>query len=389
MSTLQYKPGGSFPVVGILGGGQLAKMLAAAARPLGIRVRILAPDRNQVIEGCFDDVTIADWADPEAVTAFAGTVDVLTVENEFVPVEALEAAREDGNRIFPSPETLTLIQDKFIQKETLRKHNLPTAPFRAVESPEEAAAFAEQHGWPLVLKRRHMGYDGKGNATVRAAADLEAAWDRLDGSIYPLYAEAFCPFVAEMAVMITRFPNGDTAAYPVVDTVQRNHICHTVTVPSAAPARCRETAAAFAVRAVEAIDAVGTVGVELFRMDDDSILINELAPRVHNTGHYTIEACACSQFENHIRAILGWPAGATSLRAPGAAMVNLLGDADGSGWPSGMDTAAALPAHVHLYGKATSRKGRKMGHVTALGTTPEAALETARRAADAIRFGLA
>ncbi len=427
----------SLPVVGILGGGQLAKMLAQSAAQLGARVHVLHHgDLNSAITPC--PVRTGNWNDPDRLCDFARGCDVVTLENEFIEADALAALEAAGHRLFPSAACLALVQDKALQKQTLADAGLPTAAFRAVEGPDEVIDAAAELGWPLVLKRRKLGYDGKGNATVRGAADVAGAWARLDGGAHALYVEQFCPFTRELAVMVTRensepqtapgglacpgaamrgrippeptldpLPHGretfapatrgrggrtressTIAVYPVVDTVQRDHICHTVTAPARLTHEQASAAAEIGRRAVEAIGAVGSVGVEMFLMPDGRILVNELAPRVHNSGHYTIEACHCSQFENHIRAVLGWPLGDPALRAPAAAMVNLLGAGDGPPMPSGLDAALAVTgAHIHLYGKDRSVKGRKLGHVTALGATPEEALAVAQEAAAHLRFG--
>ena len=382
------------PLIGILGSGQLAKMMAQAALQLGCRVKVL--EQKRTADPLLPwPVTVGDWNDPDTLIRFAAGTDVVILENEFIESDTLAEMEAAGHPLFPSSACMARVQDKLTQKQALADAGLPTAAFRTVERPDEVIAAAAALGWPLVLKRRKLGYDGKGNATIRTPAEVAAAWARLDGESHALYVEQFCPFTRELAVMVTRGkseiqnPQSAIAIYPVVDTVQRDHICHTVVAPSQLPAEQAAAAADIGRRAVEAIDAVGSVGVEMFLMPDGRILVNELAPRVHNSGHYTIEGCHCSQFENHIRAVLGWPLGSPALRAPAAAMVNLLGAADGPPMPTGLAEALAIPgAHIHLYGKDRSAKGRKLGHVTALGATPEEALACARRAATALRFGL-
>jgi 5-(carboxyamino)imidazole ribonucleotide synthase len=377
---------GERPRIGILGSGQLAKMMAQAAVQLGCRIKVLT--RSEGEEPLFGwPAIVGDWNDPETLIAFAEDTDVVTLENEFIESNALAELEAAGYLVLPSSSCMALVQDKYIQKQTLSAAGLPTAAFRAVNGPEDILDAAASWGWPVVLKRRKLGYDGKGNATLRSKEEISEAWRRLGGDGHALYVEQFCAFERELAIMVTRGTSG-LVAYPVVDTVQRDHICHTVSAPSRLDAAAAATAASIGQRAVEAIGAVGCVGVEMFLMQDGRILVNELAPRVHNSGHFTIEACHCSQFENHIRAILGWPLGSPNLRAPAAAMVNLLGAADGPAMPQGLEKALAVAgAHIHIYGKARSAKGRKMGHVTALGATADEALEIATRAASAIRFG--
>lgn len=363
-------------------------MTALAAYPLGISVAVLerATPVGEPVVG-WRTVT-GDWDDPDTLLAFAREVDVVSLENEFVDADALAALEADGHRLLPSAECIRLAQDKLLQKQALAAAGLPVPPFRDAHHPEDVIDAARDLGWPLVLKRRKLGYDGKGNATIRAPGDLPAAWQKLGGDHNALFVERFCAFDRELALIVTRSPCGASVAYPVVDTVQRDHICHTVTAPSLLSPAQAARAADMGRRAVEAIQGVGSVGIEMFWMPDESLLINEMAPRVHNSGHYTIEACACSQFENHVRAVMGWPLGSAALRAPAAAMVNLLGASDGPAMPAGLQEALAVPgAHVHVYGKDRSVKGRKMGHVTALGPDPLAALAVAQQAASLLRFG--
>lgn len=377
---------GNRPRIGILGSGQLAKMMAQAAVQLGCHVKVL--EQRASGDPLFGWPTaVGDWNDPHTLIAFAEDTDVVTLENEFIEAEALKEFEDAGFSLYPSASCLALVQDKLVQKQTLAEADLPTARFKAVESTDAIVDAAAEWDWPLVLKRRKLGYDGKGNATLHSSADIPLAWERLGGGAHALYVEQFCPFERELAAMVTR-GKSDLAVYPVVDTVQRDHICHTVAAPARLTVEQAKAASTIARRAVEAIGAIGSVGVEMFLMPDGRILVNELAPRVHNSGHYTIEACYCSQFENHIRAILDWPLGSPALRAPAAAMVNLLGAADGPAMPAGLDAALAVPgAHIHIYGKERSLKGRKMGHVTATGATPDEALARAMEAATHLRFG--
>jgi 5-(carboxyamino)imidazole ribonucleotide synthase len=280
------------------------------------------------------------------------------------------------------------VQDKLVQKQALEAAGLAVPAFRSVRQPQEVAEAASDLGWPLVLKKRRNGYDGKGNATVRSDSEIADAWAKLDGGTCELYVEQFCPFTAELAIIITRSAAGESVAYPLVTTVQKDHICHVVSVPADVPAALAAQAESMARRAITAMDGIGSFGVEMFLLADGTILINELAPRVHNSGHYSIEGAVCSQFENHIRAVVGWPLGSTELRAPAVVMVNLLGHAEGQGTPSGVSAALSVPgAHLHLYGKALSKTGRKMGHITALGSSVPEALNTARTAADHLYFG--
>ena len=384
-------PDGSRPPrLGIVGGGQLARMTALAAAPLGIEVVALEKSADCPAAAVVKQLIVGNWNEAPALLELASLVDVVTLENEFVSSHALETMVQAGHRLNPTVATLRLVQDKLVQKRTLAEVGLAVPVFAAVANPEELRAQGQRLGWPLVLKTRRNGYDGKGNFTLRSEADISTAWEALGGGTdkHALYVEAFCPYVSELAVIITRTAGGAMAEYPVVETVQRDHICHIVRAPAAVSPETAKEAARLARRAIETIKGVGSFGVEMFLLADGRVLINELAPRVHNSGHYTIEGCVCSQFENHVRAVLGWPLGPTTLRAPASVMVNLLGVGPGPGRPFGLERALTIPgAHVHVYGKGESKAGRKMGHVTALGASVADAEKLARLATDTMRFG--
>ncbi len=374
--------------LGIIGGGQLAKMLAQSATQFGCDIVILERNDHSPAATLAAETVIGDWDNPDSLLVLGSLVDVVTLENEFVDADSLAALERFGHPLWPSSKTIRLVQDKLLQKDALADAGLPVPGYLPAADTAAILDAAQKFGWPLLLKKRRNGYDGKGNFTVRSAADIDAAWTQLGGDTNPLFVEQFCPFDRELAMMITRGRQGETACYPLVETIQCDHICHVVKAPAEIAPDIAVRAAEIARRAVTAVGAVGTMGVEMFLTKSGEILINELAPRVHNSGHYTIEACVCSQFENHIRAVLGWPLGSTELRAPAAVMVNLLGAAKGSGAPRGLDAALAIPgAHPHIYGKSVSAPGRKMGHLTALGQTLDEALATAQRAASLIRFG--
>jgi 5-(carboxyamino)imidazole ribonucleotide synthase len=377
------------PRLGIVGGGQLAKMTALAGLQLGCDVVVLERNNYSPAANLASHSLVGDWDQPEALLKLASQVDVVTLENEFVDAASLRALEESGYHLYPTAGSIALVQDKFVQKQTLAAAGLPVPRFERVAGVAEVEPAGAKLGWPLLLKARRNAYDGKGNATVRSAAEAAAAWRQLGGDQgRALFVEQFCDFTAELAVIVTRGRDGQSVSYPVVETIQRDHICQIVKAPASVPAEVAIRAADVAQRAVAAVGAVGSFGVEMFLTRAGEILVNELAPRVHNSGHYTIEACVCSQFENHVRAVLGWPLGSTAMVAPAAVMVNLLGAGKGAGHPHGLERALAVPgAHVHIYGKAMSGAGRKMGHVTALGATLEEALATAQRAADCIRFG--
>ncbi len=378
-----------FPRLGIVGGGQLGRMTAMAALQIGCDVVVLERNAFSPAATLATHSLVGDWDTIEALCELAGRADVVTLENEFVDIRLLGELERRGYTVLPNGRTMGLVQDKFTQKETVRAAGLPVGRIEAVDDFEQFAASAAALGFPLVLKARRNAYDGKGNATVRSRDEMEAAWHRLGGGAgNALYVEAFCDFACELAVMVVRGRDGEMVNYPVVETVQRNHVCHLVRAPAPVAPEVAGRAAEVARRAVEAVGAVGSIGVEMFLSRCGEIVVNEVAPRVHNSGHYTIEACACSQFENHVRAVMGLPLGSTRMVAPAAVMVNLLGTVHAPGRAEGLDRALAVPgARVHLYGKAMSGEGRKMGHVTALGETLEEAERAATRCAAEIRFG--
>ena len=371
--------------LGIFGGGQLAQMLTQAAVSLGVETVIFERSADSPAGRLTQAEIVGAWDDPDLLDLFASRCDLVTLENEFVDATILAGMEARGLSVYPGAITLAVVQDKLFQKERIAAVGLRVPAFRRVDSPDDLPAIAAELGWPLLLKARRNGYDGYGNATLHGPGDIRPAWEQLTRGGSPLLAEAFVPFSRELAVMVVRGRDGAARAYPVVETVQRQHICHLVRAPAAIPAAAAVAATNLALAAVEAVRGVGIFGVELFALEDGQILFNEIAPRPHNSGHYTIEACVASQFENHLRAVIGWPLAPTDLRAPAAVMVNLLGRRDGPVGPDALRAALDVPgAHLHLYGKRESRVGRKMGHVTALGATLAEAEELALRAADLV-----
>ena len=364
-------------------------MTAYAAYRLGLRVHIMEKRAGSPAGEIAHRETVGDPSDHRLLVEFASECDVVTLESEFINEEHLVEIERAGLKLYPSSGSVAMIQDKLRQKRTLEAAGIPVAPFAAIGSHDEAEEFGRRHGYPYVLKARRGGYDGYGNATIRDGIGIGAGWEKITAGAddVELYAEEFVPFERELAVMVARGRDGVCATYPLVETVQRDHICHLVSAPARVDESVARAAVDYARRAVEAIDGVGIFGVELFVTADGRVLVNEMAPRPHNSGHYTIEGCVTSQFENHLRAIMGLPLGSTALRAPAVAMVNILGRGDESGAPADYATALANPrAHIHIYGKAESRKGRKMGHVTVLAATLDEAVAEAERTETAITF---
>jgi len=389
-SELKHQPKSlNYPVrLGIIGGGQLARMTGIAALPLGVEVVVLEKNPFSPASRLSPDCIVGDWNDQGTLLKFAERCDAITLENEFVDAKALEVLEEAGHKLFPSAACIALTQDKLTQKQALQNAGLAVPKFGAVKSPEEIIRVAHEFGWPLLLKTRRNGYDGKGNFTLRSEADVATGWQSLGGGQNELMVEAYFPFSKELAVIVTRGQDGALAVYPVVETIQRHHVCLVVKAPAQIPDARARLVAALAKRAVEAVGGVGSFGVELFLSANGEIAINEIAPRVHNSGHYTIEACHCSQFENHVRAVLGWPLGNPLMFAPTAVMVNLLGTEKTSGQPHGLKNGLRMSgARVHIYGKMASGPGRKMGHITVLENSVEEGLTIAERAAKEICFG--
>ncbi|MFB6230108.1 MAG: 5-(carboxyamino)imidazole ribonucleotide synthase [Salinibacter sp.] len=374
----------TFPTIGILGGGQLGKMMAAEAVRLGIETRLLSPKDAGPMQP-YSGAQSGDWTDPDVLRSFVSPCDVVTVESEWAPAaEAAEILPVD-TVLWPSPQTLSLIKDKGVQKQHLREAGCPVPEFARCETVESALDTAADFGYPVVLKQYRGAYDGYGNATVHSSDELREAWPELaaeDG----LMVETFAEFSRELAVQVARRPNGEQVVYPVAYTEQRDHRCHAVEVPADIDDTIAQNARSTARDAVEAVNGVGLIAVELFEMPDGRVLVNELAPRPHNTGHYSIEGSQTSQFENHIRAILDWPLGSPALRAPVAVMVNVLGRRDGTPpRTDGLRQALAVDGVApHIYGKPDVRPGRKMGHVTAVGDDREEVRKQAEMAASAI-----
>ncbi|GAA95889.1 uncharacterized protein L969DRAFT_18311 [Mixia osmundae IAM 14324] len=369
--------------IGVLGGGQLGRMLLEAGHRLNLDIVFLDPSATspakQLSHRTQDHIT-GSFGDPACIAALAAKVDVLTVEIEHVDTDQLskmsttEAAKMD---IFPSAATIKLIQDKYEQKRHFQSHGIPLARFLPVEPSSATSSITQaiqQLGLPLMLKSRTMAYDGKGNYLLKsdAPAEIAKAIEALGKGQRPLYAEGFAPFVCEIAVMVVRGRDGKIASYPAVETIHRDSICHLVICPLRKGNRStRERARQIAEQAVGTFGdgAVGIFGVEMFLMPSGEILVNEIAPRPHNSGHYTIEACLTSQYENHLRAILGYPLGSTEMKVGSAVMLNLLGSSNSMEEISSVVRASLHVdgATTHLYGKADCRPGRKMGHITVVG----------------------
>lgn len=372
--------------IGILGGGQLARMSAYQAYKLGFDISILEKTKNSPA-GQLTHQEFVGWVDDhKLLKQFAKDCDVITLENEFVDYHHLEFIEKLGKKVFPSSKTISLIQDKFIQKKTLGKNGIPVPKFIEVTKKHTYSTCAAVIGKKFVLKSRKLGYDGYGNALIKNEQDYLAALSKLSTRHPELLAEEFISFEKELAIMVARTKN-EIVCYPVVETIQKDHICHTVLSPAEIKEELKEKVRNIAVDCVKAVKGIGIFGVELFLTANGEILVNEMAPRPHNSGHYTIEACTTSQFENHIRAVMGLPLGASEMVKPAAVMVNLLGKTNGLAEPKNYKEALSNPQlHVHLYGKDETRKGRKMGHITLLGNSTRDIVETAKKIEEKIIY---
>lgn len=375
--------------IGFLGAGQLARMSALQAFRFGIQVGVFS-DRpeNEPVQFMTPFARTGSFDSADDLAEFAAECDVLTLENEFIDSEVLREARDrSGTPLFPSPESFALIENKLVEKQTFEEAGIPVTPYALVEGEDDLERFGDRHGWPCLLKSSKGGYDGYGNETVGDLEEAVRAFGQLGGGEgRDIVAEAFVDFTHELAVQVARNETG-TVVYPCCQTVQRDHICVAVRSPAPVPESVRKRARELALAATEAIDGKGLFAYEFFLKSDGDLLLNESAPRPHNSGHYTIEGCVTSQFENHVRAVMGMPLGDASLRSPAVAMINLLGVHERKTRVDG--AAAALgtaDGHLHIYGKLDSRPGRKMGHFTLLGKDADDTYRRAKESADGLEI---
>ena len=344
--------------IGILGGGQLARMLVVAAAQLGLKTHVFAPAGDNPAFAVATARTVADYTDAAALAAFARAVAVVTYEFENVPAAAL-AAILPHCPVRPNGEALAVTQDRLTEKSFLRDLGLPTAPFVTVDNADDLRAAVQRLGLPAILKTRRFGYDGKGQILLEPGFDPVAAFDGLS---QPSILEGFVSFAREVSLIVARGSDGACAAFDLCENRHSHHILSTTILPAAVQPQTARTAAAMATRIAAELDYVGVLAVEMFVTGSDGheqLVVNELAPRVHNSGHWTIEGAATSQFGQHIRAICGWPLGSTR-RYGDIEMVNMIGD-DVDAWRARL---AEADTALHLYGKAEARPGRKMGHFT-------------------------
>ncbi len=371
--------------VGVIGGGQLARMMVPPAIHLGLRISVLAESEGMSAERAAD--AVGDYRDPETVYAFAETVDVVTFDHEHVPGEILRELEARGKVVHPRPDALQFAQDKILMREKLTELGVPVPDWAAVSNEAELQRFIDANGGRAVVKTARGGYDGKGVRVVSQADEARDWFTALaeDGRGGFLLAEQLVDFVRELSQLVARRPSGEVRTWPVVETIQRDGVCAEVLAP--APVQHPETldeAARIGLAVAEGVGVTGVLAVEMFETAEGRVLVNELAMRPHNSGHFSIEGSVTSQFEQHLRAVTDLPLGDTAMTAPAAVMVNVLGGPEEGPMP--VRYAEALAAHprakVHSYDKLP-RPGRKVGHITVTGDDLDAVLAEARAAADA------
>ena len=369
--------------IGIVGGGQLGRMLGIAAKQMGFWVGVTDPTPRSPAGQVVDYQIVADYNDEAAIRKLAGKVDFLTFEIELANAKILDELSAAGVMINPSAKTLEVIKDKLKQKRFLKKAKIPTADFVEVTTKSDVEKAANKFGYPLLLKARMDAYDGRGNVLIKKAGDIGVGLIKLSGR--KLYVEKLVPFKKELAVMVARSLSGEIVAYPVVETIHEDNICHTVIAPATVSMAVAKKAGTLAKKVMQKLKGAGIFGIEMFLSKDNKVLVNEIAPRVHNSGHYTIEGCVTNQFAQHIRAITGMPLGESQMVTGAAVMVNILGDRLGRAKVENLSGVLQLPnVSVHIYGKYETKPQRKMGHITVVGDNVEDTFDLAKRAREMI-----
>jgi 5-(carboxyamino)imidazole ribonucleotide synthase len=345
--------------IGILGGGQLGRMLSMAAARLGFDCHIYAPEGDSCAARVAARTTVAAYTDMKALQTFVAQVAAVTFEFENVPVATVQALAGGGRRVFPGAKSLAIGQDRFVEKTFFQMLEVPTAPFAEINSQADLETAIEKIGRPAILKTRTMGYDGKGQTAIKRREDVRTALQAIGAK--PAILEGFVPFEREVSVVAARSVSGEFAVYHLCENEHRNGVLAITKAPAQVSPAIAAKAYAYTRKVLEGLDHVGVLAVEYFLMPDGALLANEFAPRVHNSGHWTEDGCLTSQFEQHIRAVAGWPLGPTTQIAQ-VEMTNLIGE-DVLRWK---ELAADPSARLHLYGKGDARPGRKMGHVNRL-----------------------
>ncbi|GCE26590.1 N5-carboxyaminoimidazole ribonucleotide synthase [Dictyobacter alpinus] len=368
--------------IGIIGGGQLGLMISEAARKLGFAsVVVLDPTPASPASAVAEQI-VGSLKDPVALRQLADRADILTYEIEHINTQALQDLQAEGVKIYPSPELLAVIQNKFEQKEFLARHGIPVAPYRAVSSTTDIEQAAQEWGYPLVLKAKKDAYDGRGNARIKGPEDIEGARAKLGDR--ELYVEKYIDLDKELGIMIARNERGESSSFPVVEMLHERDICLTVMAPAPISSELQAEAQKMASETIDKLQGIGIFGVEMFLDKEGKIWLNEIAPRPHNSGHYSIEACQTSQFEQHLRAITNLALTPTTILYPAAVMENILGERNGPAevhWNQDYDHERVFP---HIYGKRETKIDRKMGHITVVGDDLDQVYRQAKEARAAL-----
>ena len=373
--------------IGIIGGGQLGKMMILEAKKMGFYVTILDPTKSCPADSIADEHLVADFDDREAVRKLAAKSDLLTYEFEHIGVDPLKELENEDYKIYPTARSLEIIQNKYHQKTVLKQDKIAVPEFIKVSGAADIREAAQKFGYPLMLKSCTGGYDGKGNALIDSPSEVENGFQELGAGKTPVMVEKYIPFKKEISIIAARGLTGEMKVYPIGENDHRDNILYETKVPAEITAELKKEAEELAREVLKVFAGIGIFCVEMFVTEDDQLLINEIAPRPHNSGHYTIEGCVTSQFEQHVRAITGLPLGDTTLVRP-SVMRNILGsEKKGKSQIVGLEPALAVEGvKVHIYQKTISRPGRKMGHLTVTADSLELAAERALEASQLIEI---
>src|SRR5687767_11528794 len=367
-------------IIGIIGGGQIGKMIAQEAKRMSLKVVILDPSRDCPASTLCDKLIVADFKDEDKIRDLAKSSDVITYEIELANSKALKSLALKNYPIFPSPHSLYLIQNKFRQKKFLEENNLPVPEFKKINSINDLLLVAKRFEYPLMLKACEDSYDGRGNYLIKCKEDISIAYNSFQNR--EIFAEKYVDFKKEISIMVARNKRGQIETFPIAENIHKNNVLDTTIVPANISLKIKETAEIIAKNVVTCLNDIGIFGIEMFVSNNDDIFINEIAPRPHNSGHYSIEGCSVSQFEQHIRSILNFPLCKPELLRP-TVMKNILGPANFSGNYKviGLSNLLSIPStKIHLYGKSTTSPGRKLGHITCTAPTLD---EVIKRCSDA------
>jgi 5-(carboxyamino)imidazole ribonucleotide synthase len=366
--------------IGIIGGGQIGKMIAQEAKRMSLKVIILDPSKDCPASTICDKLLIADFKDEDKIRELAHFSDVITYEIELANSRALKNLQLENYPIYPSPHSLYLIQNKFRQKKFLKENNLPVPEFKKIYSSADLLVVAKVFGYPFMLKACEDSYDGRGNYLIKRKEDISIAYNSFQNR--EIFAEKYVDFKKEISIMVARNKSGQIETFPIAENIHKNNVLDTTIVPANISLKIKETAEIIAKNVVTCLNDIGIFGIEMFVSNNDEIFINEIAPRPHNSGHYSIEGCSISQFEQHIRSILNFPLCKPELLRP-TVMKNILGPANFSGNYKviGLSNLLSIPStKIHLYGKSTTSPGRKLGHITCTAPTLD---EVIKRSSDA------